>query len=139
MEDTLAALRRILGTAVLSGALLLPTVSHAQRGGGDADSKTVAVTEVAGGAAAAGLFTFATGPMADNMKGQPDRGVLTYGNEALTLLMGVVTGAPGEIVETIRLWPFWHALSFPLTALVGAVLFRKLRTRNSALSRIALI
>jgi hypothetical protein len=35
------------------------------------------------------------------------------------------------IATTIRLWPIWHLVVFPLTATLGAFVFRRLRPNNS--------
>jgi hypothetical protein len=47
------------------------------------------------------------------------------------LLLTAVTASPGELLESIQERPLWHAVAFPVTAIIGALIFRKLRPNNS--------
>src|SRR6478736_1829845 len=47
------------------------------------------------------------------------------------ILSSVADSQPTLLVLTLRAWPIWHLVSFPVTALVGAILFAGARPNNS--------
>jgi len=52
------------------------------------------------------------------------------------LLSSIAALHPVEAFWTLRTWPIWHMISFPLTALVGAFVFMRARP-NYSLKRTA--
>ena len=49
----------------------------------------------------------------------------------VVLLLGAVSLDFAGVAETILVRPLWHLVAFPLTTLLGALLFRRVRPNNS--------
>ena len=47
------------------------------------------------------------------------------------LFASAADSQPALVLSILRAWPVWHAVAFPATALVGALVFARARSNNS--------